>query len=181
MIRKEGHSKSIGMLIATLLLVFAMLASNKLASEASAATYEVFNCNSYVTLRKTPSTSAKALAHVSYGKKVTGLGSSRNGFVYVKYGSKKGWILRRYLNNEYSSSDHYFTAKVVRCSSWISLRKKNSASSARIAKIPKGQKVYVKKRCMYNGKLVPVNYRGKSGYVLPYYLTGYYEGWYSNE
>lgn len=57
----------------------------------------VVNCQEWVSLRATPSTSAERLATVNLGESVTYVADAPNGFTQVSYGGKTGYILTQYL------------------------------------------------------------------------------------
>lgn len=133
----------------------------------------VFHCKKYVTMRKTPSASSKAIRKVKYGASLTwnyGV-KKKNGFYNVSYGNKTGWIMAKYLNFD-SEGCTWNAAKAYHCKSYISLRKAANSSSKRIAKIPKGQYVFINisRSNIDTDKYVFIDYRGKRGYVDSYYL-----------
>ena len=135
----------------------------------------VFHCKKDVTMREKPSASSKKIRTVKYGKSVQwnyGIGK-KNGFYNVTYGNKSGWIKAKYLN--FSEEDGGLTwdaCKVCRCKKFISLRKGQSSKSKRIAKIPKGQYVFISctESDLSTDKYVYADYRGKKGYVDASYL-----------
>lgn len=156
-------------------LTFALIAGlfmiNSSQSEAVtvAYSYDVYNCNSYVTLRKSPSTSAKAITTIPYARTVTRYtnynnGRAKNGFYKVQYGKKTGYVLAKYLGIVYR-------AKVVKCNSYITLRSSSSTSARALKRIPKGATIYYEKNTS-NG-FCRVNYNGKLGYVLKKYVKVY--------
>ena len=58
---------------------------------------QVINCNSYITLRATPSTSGKALMQVPLGEVVEGCVQVSDDFVSCTYSGKNGYLLIKYL------------------------------------------------------------------------------------
>jgi uncharacterized protein YgiM (DUF1202 family) len=59
----------------------------------------VINCNEYITLRATPSTSGTDLAHIPLGAAVTFVANSSNGFYEVSYNGQDGYALASYLGS----------------------------------------------------------------------------------
>lgn len=58
---------------------------------------QVVNCEEWITLRSSPSTSAGFLARIPLGAYVTCLGDTGNEFYEVEYGGKHGYALKAYL------------------------------------------------------------------------------------
>jgi len=58
---------------------------------------EVVNCKEWVSLRQTPSTSAKRLAKVSLGDIVNNCQQFGKEWIYAEYGGYEGYILAKYL------------------------------------------------------------------------------------
>ena len=52
-----------------------------------------------VNLRKSPSTSAEIITRISVGSQVNVIGESSNGWTYVSYGAKKGYMMSRFLKD----------------------------------------------------------------------------------
>ena len=127
----------------------------------------VVNCVSYVSLRQSPSTSAKRLVQVPLGHYVIAKGNAGNGFVKVEYKGQTGYILSSYLVKSHTGNVELPTQKVVNCTSWVSLRATASTSSARLMMVPLGAKVT---NCVRNGSFVKCTYQGVTGYILAAYL-----------
>lgn len=133
----------------------------------------VVKCNNYITLRKSPSTSAGEITKIPLGASVGYISSASNGFYKVSYNGKQGYALAAYL----SSSPYSYTEpaandavymKVVNCNEWISLRKTSSTSAARITTIPLGE--YVEYLGTSSNGFYMVKYNGYVGYALAKYL-----------
>lgn len=82
------------MIVLSLIMCSGLFIVNKTQAEAMRCELSVRNCNSYVTLRKSPSAKSKALAKVYYGKTVRWVygynnGKAKNGFYKVFYGYKQ--------------------------------------------------------------------------------------------
>ena len=58
---------------------------------------KIVNCNSGVSLRKSPSTQAKKISDVALGETVRSLDHEDNGFIEVEYQGQQGYILKEYL------------------------------------------------------------------------------------
>ena len=58
---------------------------------------QVVNCEEWITLRSSPSTSAGFLARIPLGAYVTYLGDAGNEFYEVEYDGKHGYALKAYL------------------------------------------------------------------------------------
>ncbi len=152
---------------------------------------QVINCNEFVTLRKTASTSGAAVTRVAKGETVDCY-THNSQFYRCYYNGLSGYILREYLgyassyepnwdsgyrepgryiggHGEYYLGTHY----VINFKDWVSLRSSPSTSASRITTVPLGAAVeaYYDKSdnftlCIYNGY---------QGYILSSYLTSAYE------
>ena len=73
-----------------------------LSSEERGApmTATVVNCNEYITLRATPSTSGADLAHIPLGAVTQFVSTAENGFYYIYYNGQYGYALQSYLKVE---------------------------------------------------------------------------------
>lgn len=58
---------------------------------------QVVNCNEWITLRKTPSTSAESLARIPLGAYVKYISNADNGFYCIEYNGQVGYALQSYL------------------------------------------------------------------------------------
>lgn len=67
----------------------------------------VVECQAYISLRKSPSVKSDRLAKIPLGAYVTSFGSNDNGMEYVRYNGQYGYVLSKYLVNDfqYNSSD----------------------------------------------------------------------------
>lgn len=144
-------------------------------SERSQGTLWVVNCDEWISLRSSASTSASRLAKIPLGASCEYLGSASNGFYKVRYNGTTGYALSQYLSTQGSYSSSFGSASsvekrwVVNCDEWISLRSSASTSASRLAKIPLGAS------CEYLGSasngFSKVRYNGTVGYALNQYLT----------
>lgn len=144
-------------------------------SESSQGTLWVVNCDEWISLRSSASTSASRLAKIPLGASCEYLGSAGNGFYRVRYNGTTGYALSQYLSTQrsYSSSSDSASSVskrwVVNCDEWISLRESPSTSATRLKKIP----LYA--ACEYLGSagngFSKVRYNGTVGYALDQYLT----------
>ena len=132
------------------------------------ADQKIINCNSWVSLRKTASTTATRLAEVPKGTVVTNCEKSGS-WVKCTYNGKTGYIKATYLTNATEPTPKISdTMVVVNVSDFASLRKEAKSSAARVTTIPLGASVT---GCAYVGNgYVSCNYGGKFGYVLAKYL-----------
>ena len=130
---------------------------------------QVFNCNSYVSLRVSANTSATRLVKVHLGELVTDCQSASNGFVKCTFDGQTGYILAKYLKTTsiLAGAKVLPNQQVTKCTSWVSLRKEASTSSERLAKVPLGATV---RSCVVEGQFVQCTYSGKTGYILAKYL-----------
>lgn len=146
-------------------------------SENSQGTLWVVNCDEWISLRSSASTSASRLAKIPLGASCEYLGSASNGFYKVRYNGTTGYALSQYLSTQSSYSSSSGSASsvakrwVVNCDEWISLRSSASTSASRLAKIPLGAS------CEYLGSagngFSKVRYNGTVGYALDQYLSSY--------
>lgn len=127
----------------------------------------VGNCSSYVTLRKSASTSAKAITKIKKGTLVLRVDDADNGFFRVCYNGKYGYVLSKYLLR--AETKHGVDKRVVECQSYISLRELPSVKSDRLAKIPLD--AYVTSFGSNGYGMEYVYYNGKYGFVLSKYLA----------
>ena len=133
----------------------------------------VINCNEYVTLRQSPSTSGAAVTRVAKGKQVEAY--YYNGtFCRCYYNGMEGYILSKYLGDASSSGSSYAkgtslgSKKVVNCSNWVTLRQNPSTSAATVTRVPKGESVQA---YWYNSQFAECYYYGMHGYILLKYLN----------
>ena len=82
------------LLILALSLSFFHIAS---AEDVFGLEYRVDKCREYITLREEPRTSAGEITRVPLGATVTAFTEAENGFMYVNYMGKTGYVLSRYL------------------------------------------------------------------------------------
>ena len=83
--------------IALVILIFTFQTVS-FAEDVFAHEYKVVRCNEYITLRDDSSTKANELARVPLGATVTAFSYADNGFLYVNYAGKKGYVLEKYLD-----------------------------------------------------------------------------------
>lgn len=138
-------------------------------------TYEtmyVVNCNEWITLRTSPSTSASEITKIPLGASVSYIESAPDGFYKIAYMGKTGYALASYLSRSPSSSASPSSTiyyRVVNCNEWISLRKSPSTSADRYCTIPLGATVTYYSNA--GGGFLKVGYNGYVGYALASYLT----------
>ena len=149
----------------------------------------VYNCDEYVSLRKSPDSSSERLVKVPKGAIVTGCVSYLGNWVLCEYKGHKGYVLSKYLKKAdytvkptptpvptptptpkvYPALPYYM--QVVNCNEYVSLRKTASSSSTVLAKVPLGEVV---EGCVQvNDKYVSCEYNGQYGYILIQYLAAY--------
>ena len=158
------------LLCATLCLLMALSVLPALADSVSEV-MQVVNCNEYVSLRKTPDTSADRLAKVHLGEFVTNCAEASNGFVYCTWDGKTGYILAKYLKTTpWSTSNEKIIPNqmVYNCSEYVSLRQYPDTNSTRLQKVPLN--AIVTGCIRYNEQFVWCTYRKDSGYILAKYL-----------
>lgn len=166
----KKRMKSFAAIILSLVLFSGLFMVNNTEADARRVYFQVYNCNSYVTLRSSPSTKARAITTIPYGREVLWCygynnGKTKNGFYKVIYGNRTGYVLANYLGRSYR-------AKVVKCNSYITLRKSPSTKATALKRIPKGAIITYETNSK-NG-FCRVNYKGKLGYVLRSYVQVYY-------
>lgn len=151
----------------------AIATSSAPTTEKSQGTLWVVNCDEWISLRSSASTSASRIAKIPLGASCEYLGSASNGFYRVRYNGTTGYALSQYLSSQksysFESAPSTTTLRVVNCDEWISLRSSASTSASRLAKIPLGA------TCEYlssasNG-FYKVRYNGTTGYALSQYLS----------
>ena len=82
--------------------------SQSLSYFDSSITMEVVNCNTSITLRSAPDTSADEICQIPLGCQVEAIGSTNNGFTYIHYAEPRvqgiplefeGYVLSQYLSS----------------------------------------------------------------------------------
>lgn len=141
---------------------------------STSAIMQVTNCTSWVTLRKTASTSAARVEKVHLGELVKVTGTSGN-FVKCTYNGKTGYILSSYLKKTNISSNAKILPNQMTTTIYggnVSFRAAASTSSARLDSIPTGAIVT---GCVQEGSSwVRCTYKGMTGYVYAKYLKNAY-------
>lgn len=75
----------------------AYLSQNRPAQTITETNARVVNCDSWVTLRRTPSTSAAELDRIPLGDEVFCYGDAGNGFYTIAYKGRIGYVLKNYI------------------------------------------------------------------------------------
>ncbi len=146
----------------------------------------VVNCTDWVSLRSGPYESAPRLKTVPLGAIVVACVQDTGQYISCEYQGVRGYILETYLkkaNYAASSMDTKVVTKaegkyppingpmtVVNCAEWVSLREKASAGSARLARVPLGDKV---DNCVQvDDRFIYCSYKNLWGYIDIQYLQG---------
>nr|WP_288548123.1 SH3 domain-containing protein [uncultured Blautia sp.] len=135
-------------------------------------TYYVKYCNTSISLRVSPSTSAEAPWQIPLGASVSFLGVSENGFYHISYNDNEGYALASYLVSSTGSAP-YKICQVVKCDEDITLRQEASANSGAITTIDKGERVSYVKDAGFDSQGYPfyeIYYMGQHGYARADYL-----------
>ncbi len=157
------------------ILVLMLALSGVSALAAYSSTMIVVNCEEWVSLRSSPSTSASRIATVLLGETVEADGTVGS-FTHCYYHGREGYILSQYLasynpdgsySGEYDGSGPMY---VVGCDEWVSLRSSPSTSAPRITKVPLGAMVIVHG---WEGDFMYCTYGNQQGYILSGYLSPY--------
>ena len=100
---------------------------------------QVTKCTSWVSLRKEADTSSERLAKVPLGATVKSCVLTGS-FVKCTYGGKTGYILAKYLKDASSTpaADLTGEARVINCTTYVSLRATPDTSATRLNKVPLG-------------------------------------------
>lgn len=151
--------------------IFALLVALVLIFSLSglAENMVVTNCDEWVSMRPTASTSSTRLQKVPKGATVTDC-TVYGDFTFCTYNGKSGYVLTKYLRSESAapSAEVIENMVVVNCDEWVSLRAAASTSSARVVKVPLGAEVT---DCVAVGNFYLCSYNGYRGYILAEYLT----------
>lgn len=133
------------------------------------STMYVVNCNTSITLRTDPATTADEICQIPLGAAVSYIESATNGFYKVAYLGKTGYALASYLGEGASNNEvQYLTMYVVNCEESITLRTSPSTSAGEICQIPLGAVVsYIEPAA--NG-FYKISYLGNTGFALASYL-----------
>ena len=133
-------------------------------------TMYVVKCNEFITLRRSPSTSAGEIVKIPLGSSVGYIEEAGNGFYKINYDGHIGYALASYLSTarEVHHTTASKTAKVVNAESFITLRSYPSTSASDITKIPADSYVtYIETV----GDFYKIEYKGMVGYGLASYLA----------
>lgn len=142
-------------------------------------TLYVVNCKESITLRTSPSKSAKEITQIPLGAAVGFINIASNGFYKISYNGNVGYALDAYLAESYGDTegDEYDygydgppIGEVVNCRESITLRAAPSTSAGEVLQIPLGAIVTVYEE--YNGFYL-IDYNGHEGYVLADYIYVY--------
>lgn len=130
----------------------------------------IVNCKEFVTLRKSPSTSAATVTKVAKGQKVDAY--YYNGtFCRCYYNGLEGYILSKYLGDydsySESSGDYLGEMTIVNCNDWVTLRSAPSTKASTVTRINWGETV---EAYYYNSQFAECYYMGLHGYILRKYL-----------
>ena len=135
-------------------------------------TYYVKYCNTSISLRVSPSTSAEAPWQIPLGASVSFLGVAENGFYHISYNGHEGYSLASYLVSSTGNAP-YKICQVVNCDEDITLRQEASANSGAITTIDKGKRVSYVKDAGFDSQGYPfyeIYYMGQHGYARADYL-----------
>lgn len=130
---------------------------------------QITNCQTYASLRATPSTSGKLLARVPLGDVVTNVFYHDDRFCFCMYGDLEGYVLNTNLAPLAGGATAYGEnwigdAYIVNVGSWASLRDYPSTSANRLAKVPKGDLVT---NCyIVDERFACCTWNGVTGYIL---------------
>ncbi len=156
-------------------LLFVFLGINGYQEKVQAVSTEILyvvDCEEWISLRSSASTSASKLKEIPLGASCEYLGTASNGFYKVRYNGTVGYALSQYLSKEkdqiVSVEEGAELLFVVGCDEWISLRASASTSAKKLKEIPLGAS------CEYlasaNNGFYKINYNGTTGYALSQYL-----------
>ena len=170
-------------IVAWLMVAVLMLAGTALAKGTYLGTMTVVNCENWVTLRQSPSTSAETVIRVPYGENVDAYYYNSR-FTECYYKGLHGYILSSYLKaglyrdyqryepgdsiEQNTDYDNFLgMMRVVKCESWVTLRSSPSTKASTVTRIPLG--AYVE-AYQYDSQFAECYYKGMHGYVLKKYL-----------
>ena len=125
--------------------------------------YKVYRCKEYINLRKKASTSSQSIAEIPLDATVLIL-STTGKMCKAEFDGLTGYVNRKYVKPVPAAK----VRKIVKCSSYISLREEPASNSPRLDKLFKGTLVeYLDES--ENG-FTWVRYEDKTGYALTKYL-----------
>ena len=170
-------------LIAMLMIAVLLLTGTALAKGTYLGTLTVVNCQSWVTLREGPSTTAATVTRVPLGENVDGY-YYNDRFVECYYKGLHGYILSAYLEEglyrdyqrytpgdeteQNTDYDNFLgSMRIVNCESWVTLRSSPSTKASAVTRIPRGELVEAYK---YDEQFAECYYNGMHGFVLKDYL-----------
>ena len=170
-------------IIALLMVAALLLTGVAFAKGTYLGTMTVVNCENWVTLRESPSTSAAVVTRVPLGENVDAY-ACNDRFTECYYNGMHGYILTSYLadglyrdyqryepgDSEEQNTDYdnlMGTMRIVNCDSWVTLRSSPSTHASAVTRIPLGATV---EAYQYNDPFAECYYNGMHGYVLNQYL-----------
>lgn len=92
--------RKILLVVMLLFVLFGVGRYESVAQAASTKTMYVVNCDEWISLRSSASTSAKRLKKMPLGVSCKYLSSAKNGFYKVKYNGTTGYALSKYLSTK---------------------------------------------------------------------------------
>ena len=155
----------------SLLLVLAFILGSISVPALAQGSYlgymRVTNCQDWVSLRSSASTSASRVAKVPLGAYVEAYYYNSE-FTECFYNGMHGYILSTYLSTSASSSSGYLgKMRVSNCNEFVTLRSSPSTSASAVTRVALGEIVDA---YYYNGTFTKCYYNGMSGYILSQYL-----------
>ncbi len=127
----------------------------------------IVNCHTSITLRKTPNITAEEVTQVPFGANVEYVRYARNGFCEINYGDYNGYVPVTFID-EPREVPVRWTAEVVDCDEYITLRTLPSTTGEALGTIPLGTEVdFI---TLGENYFSLVKYNGQYGFVLDSYL-----------
>ena len=127
----------------------------------------IVNCHTSITLRKTPNITAEEVTQVPFGADVEYVRYARNGFCEINYGDYTGYVPVTFID-EPREVPVRWTAEVVDCDEYITLRTLPSTTGEALDTVPLGAEVdFI---TLGENHFSLVKYDGLYGFVLDSYL-----------
>ena len=140
--------------------------------ESSAGALYYADCEEFITLRASPSTSAEALTTIPVGGQMTYI-SSAGDFAYVEYQGLRGYVLASYIKpvsgaDTLAAPGEWGGTWLADCEEYITLRSSPDTEAAELARIPDGAELEL---LGWNGAFALVESGSGRGWVLSTYIS----------
>jgi uncharacterized protein YgiM (DUF1202 family) len=162
----SGLNKRTRKALAGLIVASALATGTAVLSPQALANYGTVSATTALNVRAQPNTTSKVLGVLTSGEQVERRGDPRGEWTPIKYRGQDAWVFSAYVSLGNTNAAAGGTAKAT---ANVNVRTNASTLSAVIGTLSNGETVSVTGAA--KGGWVPVNYKGRSGYVYGAYLS----------